>query len=67
MGGPLSREWDIAPKELLPILLAVVVWGRQWVGRRLECKCDMSMVAVIHSGRSKDRTMMQLDEVLVFL
>ena len=37
--GP-SKEWSIAPKELLPILFAMVVWGRQWCGQRVECHCD---------------------------
>ena len=49
-----SSEWVIAPKELLPILFALVVWGRRWAGCRIECYCDnMSVVAVINSGRAK--------------
>ena len=56
-----SREWVIAPKELLPILLALVVWGRRWVGCRVECYCDnVAVVAVINSGRAKDRILMHL-------
>ena len=47
---------------------SVVVWGRQWVGRRLECLCDnMAMVAVINSGRSKDRTIVHLLRCLFFV
>ena len=29
-----AQQWDISPKELLPILLACVVWGRRWSGKR---------------------------------
>ena len=46
--GP-SQEWVIALKELLPILFALVVWGRRWVGHRIECYCDnMAVVAVVN-------------------
>ncbi len=27
-----AKEWSIMPKELLPIVLAAVVWGEQWKG-----------------------------------
>ena len=50
--GP-SIEWPISPKELLPILLAVSIWGEHWGGRLVECHCDnMAVVAVVNSGRS---------------
>ena len=26
----IAEKWSIAPKELLPILLACVVWGKLW-------------------------------------
>ena len=63
-----SREWHIAPKELLPILFALVVWGRQWVGRRVECQCDnMAVVVVINSGRSRDKVIMHLLRCMFFV
>ena len=39
----LGNKWhgmDIAAKELLPIVLALVVWGKRWAGKRVECLCD---------------------------
>ncbi len=58
--GP-AVEWQIAPKELLPILIAMVIWGRHWAGKRVECQCDnMAVVAVVNSGRAKDKTLMHL-------
>ena len=39
----LGNKWhgmDIAAKELLPIILALVVWGKSWAGKRVECLCD---------------------------
>ena len=65
--GP-SKEWAIAPKELLPILFALVTWGRKWVGCRIECYCDnMAVVAVINSGRAKDKTLMHLLRCMFFV
>ena len=47
--GP-SKEWAIAPKELLPILFAVVVWGGQ-CGQQVECHCDnVAIVTMINVG-----------------
>ena len=41
----------IAPKELLPILFAVAIWGRHWSGRLVNCRCDnMAVVSVVNSG-----------------
>ena len=51
--GP-AVEWQIAPKELLPILISMVIWGKCWAGRRVECRCDnMAVVAVVNSGERK--------------
>ena len=61
-------DWDIAAKELLPIILALVVWGKQWAGKRVECLCNnMSVVAVLNAGRSKDKTLMHLLRCMFFI
>ena len=61
-------EWLIAPKELLPILLEVAVWGPKWRGRQIVCHCDnMAVVAVVNSGYSRDTTMMHMLRCLFFL
>ena len=63
-----SQDWAIAPKELLPILFAIAIWGSQWAGSLVECHCDnMAVVAVINSGRCKDPTLMHLLRCLFFM
>ena len=67
--GP-SIEWPISPKELLPILFAVVVWGEHWRGGGwlVECHCDnMAVVAVVNSSWSQDNTLMYLLRCLFFM
>ena len=65
--GP-SIEWPISPKELLPILFAVAVWGEHWGGRLVECHYDnMAVVAVVNSGWSQDKTLMHLLRCLFFM
>ena len=64
----LAPTWPISPKELLPILFAVAVWGVHWGGRLVECHCDnMAVVSVVNSGRSQDSTLMHLLRCLFFL
>ena len=63
-----SNEWSIAPKELLPIIFALVIWGKQWGGRQVECRCDnMAVVSVVNSGRAKDEVLMHLLRCLFFV
>jgi hypothetical protein len=65
--GP-SQEWSIAPKELLPILFAVAVWGSDWAGKLIECYCDnMAVVDVINAARCKDPGLMHLLRCLFFM
>ena len=65
--GP-AVEWQIAVKELLPILFAMVLWGKCWSGKRVECHCDnMAVVAVVNSGRTKDKTMMHMLRCMFFV
>ena len=65
--GP-SQEWLIAQKELLPILFAMEVWGREWQGQRGECHCDnAAVVAVVSTGRSKDKVLMHLLRYMFFV
>ena len=63
-----SAGWPISPKELLPILMAVAVWGSEWEGLEVECRCDnMAVVTVVNSGHSRDTTLMHLLRCLFFL
>ena len=35
-----AREWHIAPKELLPVVLVCIIWGKEWRGKKVTCHCD---------------------------
>ena len=63
-------EWSsihITVKELLPIIVACAVWGKQWQGQTVMCNCDnAAVVAVVNSGRSKDNLVMHLLRCLYF-
>ena len=64
----LQCEWaghwtdeNIAAKELLPIVLACAVWGRQWQHKHLHCFCDnMAVVEIWASQTSKHPLIMHL-------
>ena len=57
----------ITVKELLPIVVAVTVWGHQWQGRTVRCLCDnAAIVTIIRSGSSKDPSAMHLLRCLFF-
>ena len=58
----------IAPKELVPIVVACVVWGRSWQGHVVHVHSDnTAVVSVINSGYSKDSQMMHLTRCLFFI
>ena len=63
-----AQRWQIAPKELLPILFAGAIWGRHWSGRLVNCRCDnMAVVSVVNSGYYRDTTMMHMLRCLFFM
>ncbi len=63
-----AQLWLVAPKELLPILLACAVWGREWSGKLVRCKCDnMAVVEVVNNGYSRDKELMHLLRCLFFI
>ena len=58
----------IAPKELIPIVMACLVWGRSWQGQVVHAHCDNEVVvAVLNSGYSKDDQSMHLVRCLFFI
>ena len=62
------RDEEISQQELLPIVIACMVWGRQWQGQAILCHCDnMAVVQVVHSGYSTDRQLMRLIRCLFFI
>ena len=56
-----SPSINITVKELVPIVTAAAVWGREWQGKVLGCRCDnQAVVAVLHSHTSKEPDIMHL-------
>ena len=66
-----SREWEeisIAPKELLPILLASATWGNICRCEIVLFRCDnQSVVSALAKSSSRDKIVMQLLRVLRFV
>ena len=61
------RSVNIAIKELVPIVLAVAVWGPQWRASRVQVRCDnAAVVAAVNLGSARDRRLMQLLRCLHF-
>ena len=68
-------QWDqptslkqIATKELIPIIIAAVVWGHTWTGNQVQSLCDnKAVVTVINSRSSREPDLMQLLRCLFFL
>ena len=61
-------ERSIAVKELLPIVLASIVWGSGWRKQSVLAHCDnQSVVDIVNSGYSKDSQLMHLLRSLFFI
>lgn len=64
-----SRRLQIAVKELIPIIIAALLWGsKYWAGKYVVARCDNgAVVAIINSRHSKDPLLMQLLRCLFFI
>ena len=63
-----SISLPIAVKELLPILVAGILWGHDWKGCRVLCQCDnQAIVACLRSRTSRQATIMHLLRNLAFV
>ena len=63
-----ARDLSISVKELLPILIAGVLWGHDWAGHRVHCLCDNeAVVAVLKSRTSRHPHLMHLLRCLFFI
>ena len=64
------QKWarhNIMAKELIPIVLSCVVWGRQLAGRRVLIECDnFSVVAAVSKQYTKEQAAMHLLRTLYF-
>ena len=55
----LIRDAYITIKELVPIVLAAAVWGKEWQGQSVQARCDNSaVVAILNWGNSNDSKVM---------
>ena len=62
------QEWSIAQKELLPIVLAAMLWGKFWRGKAVLVHCDnQAVVEMVNSGYCRDQGMMQMIRCLFFI
>ena len=61
-------EQQIAVNELIPVVIAAVVWGNQWKGLDVECHSDnQAVVAVMQTRTSRDPNIMHLLRCLSFV
>ena len=58
----------ITIKELLPIVIAIAIWGAAWANKSVLCRCDNeAVIHIINSGTSKDPSVMALMRCLHFI
>ena len=66
--GSISGQQTIAVKELIPIQIAALIWGRSWSGQKVLCHCDNEVVvAAIRSRSSAQTQIMHLLRCLFFI
>jgi hypothetical protein len=59
---------SIAFQELYPIVVAALIWGKEWARKRILFKCDnMATVQALCKGRSKSPAIMKLVRRLVLV
>ncbi len=55
----VKKDVRITVKELLPVVMAVAIWGHKWRRKSVKCQCDnAAMVAIINTGTSKNEKAM---------
>ncbi len=65
---PSWRGKAIAIQELLPIVMACMIWGPWWANGVVMAHCDNeAVVCVVNSGYSKDKDLMHLVWCLFFV
>ena len=68
---PWPKTWvnfHITVKEMLPIILAVAMWGKEGRGKSIRCQCDnAAVIAILKSGWSKNVLAMHLLRSFFFI
>ena len=63
-----AANLSIAVKELLPIVMACMLWGNTWRNKQVLVHCNnQAVVEVVNSGASKDQNLAQLLRCLFFV
>ena len=63
-----AEHHHIAFKELLAVVMACAIWGGDWYGSQVSCRCDnQAAVQAIASRSCRDPSMMHLLRCLFFL
>ena len=63
-----SAGLSIMVKELLPIVLACAVWGREWEKSCVQCLCDnQAVIACLRSRTTRERHCMHMLRTLAFV
>ena len=58
----------IAPKELVPIVIAMALWGPQWAGEKVCALCDnMAVVCAVNKKSARDPALSTLLRILCIL
>lgn len=52
-GTPLGSTFSV--KEMVPIIMAVAIWGKSWKGSSVRLSSDSAVVAAINSNTSRVR------------
>ena len=63
----ISQGFAICVKELIPIVVAIVIWGERWRGQRVLCRCDnQAVVAALNSRSCRENHIMHMLRCLFF-
>ena len=66
--GIKSHRTSQSIKELIPIIFAAALWGKDWKGWCVLCRCNnQAVVAVINARSSLNKDIMHLLRVLFFI
>ena len=65
---PSFMSASIAPKELLPVVLAAGTWGHHWMGKTILCHSDNeAVVNVINTGSCREPHLAHMMRCLFFI
>lgn len=65
---PAAKSFSIAFLELVPIIIAGILWGEQWASCHVRVQCDnQAVVDVIRSRYCRDDNLMHLLRCLFFV